>query len=81
MQKLHKMAEGYRGDVVFVKINGSLPEFATFVQDMGIQGVPWFQFYRDGELVHSMSASLNPQRLAAFKQEIVRQKQIKTAGA
>jgi len=79
-QKLNKLAESYT-DVVFSKVNGSMPEFTSFLEEMGITGVPWFQFYRNGELVHGMSASLNPERLAAFRREIVRQRKLAMEGA
>ncbi|KAG1664036.1 hypothetical protein FOA52_010455 [Chlamydomonas sp. UWO 241] len=73
--KFHKLAESY-ADVIFVKVNGATPEFSEFVVEQGIRGVPWFLFYRGGQCVHGMSASLSPEKLGAFRREIVRQRKI-----
>lgn len=70
-QKLHKLAELYE-DVTFVKINGSSPEWQPFCQEAALPGVPWFWFYRGGKIVASLSMSLNPEKLAAFRMEIHR---------
>lgn len=64
--KLHKIAAS-NSDVMFVKMNGSCPSFQDLFHELGITQVPWFMFFRDGECVHSMSASLNPERLQAFR--------------
>jgi thiol-disulfide isomerase/thioredoxin len=73
--KFHKLAESY-ADVIFVKVNGATPEFSEFVAEQGIRGVPWFLFYRGGKCVHGMSASLSPERLSAFRREIVHQRKL-----
>lgn len=61
-------------DVTFVKINGSNPGFQAFFEATGIVSVPWFHFYKGGRRVASMTASLNPQRLAAFRSELAIQR-------
>ena len=69
-QKLHKIAEDLVGEVVFVKLNGSCPSFHSLFEQLNITSVPWFLFIRDGKIVHGMSTSLNPERLAAFRRTL-----------
>lgn len=68
--KLNKIAESYKDLARFIKVNSSLPAFQGFVAGLGISGVPWFHLYRDGQLVASMSVSLSPDKLAAFRLEL-----------
>jgi hypothetical protein len=72
-QKLMKIAES-NSDVVFLKANGSNLEFTSYFHDAGITAVPWFHMYRGGQLVASLSASLNPEKLAAFRAQISKHK-------
>ncbi|GAX84057.1 hypothetical protein CEUSTIGMA_g11481.t1 [Chlamydomonas eustigma] len=71
--KLKKIAESNL-DVVFVKANGSNPEFASYFHEAGITAVPWFHMYRGGQLVASLSASLSPEKLATFRAHISKHK-------
>jgi thioredoxin-like negative regulator of GroEL len=60
-----------KAGVNFVKINGSNPIWQSYCQNhFNISTVPYFHFYKQGKRVSEMSASLNPQRLAAFRAEI-----------
>lgn len=63
-------AAALKSGVRFVKINGSDPTWQSYCQSSNIETVPYFHFYRSGKRVSGMSASLNPQKLAAFRAEI-----------
>ena len=75
-QKLKKIAESHLGEVTFVKVNGTDPEFQPLFHEVGITAVPWFHLYVNGERMASMSASLNPERLHRFREEIATLKQL-----
>ena len=71
LQKLKKIAESTQGEVTFVKINGSDPQFQPIFQKAGITAVPWFHMYLQGKKQEaSLSASLNPERLQLFREQI-----------
>lgn len=64
-------AQAHRETVKFVKINGSDPIWAEFCSErLSLKTVPYFHFYKRGKRVSAMSASLSPQKLAAFRAEI-----------
>lgn len=71
MPKLNKLAAEHSG-VEFVKLNGSQPEFQALLQQQGVSSAPWFHFFRGGELVASMTASINPDKLRNFRRALAR---------
>ena len=65
-------------DVLFVKVNGSQPAIVPVFEQMGIQAVPLFQFVQDGEVKHSMSCSISPEKLMQLRVEIAAHKRSAT---
>ncbi len=68
------MAEAEHSDVLWAKLNGSDPDTVTLFQSLGVSKVPLFHVVQDGQLVAELTASLSPEKLAAFRRELAKHK-------
>lgn len=57
-------------DVVFCKLNAGAPQLHVLSAQLGIDRLPWFQFYVDSKLATEFAASLNPEKLQALRDAV-----------
>ncbi|KAG2502090.1 hypothetical protein HYH03_000582 [Edaphochlamys debaryana] len=68
--KLKKLAHDHP-DVLFLKVNGSIEAMRPVFEKHGITKVPYFFCLRHGRILSRFSASLNPEKLAMLRKELV----------
>lgn len=55
-------------DAVFCKVNGAASEeLRQYCEDMGIDRIPYFHFYKDGRRVDHFSANMRPEKLQQLR--------------
>ncbi|GIL85676.1 hypothetical protein Vretimale_13254 [Volvox reticuliferus] len=58
-------------EVLFLKVNGSNEALRPVFEDAGVTKVPFFHCVRDGYVLSRFSASLNPEKLALLRKELL----------
>ncbi|GLC40978.1 hypothetical protein PLESTB_000960600 [Pleodorina starrii] len=69
-KKLKQMALD-NPEVLFLKVNGSNEALRPVFEEEGITKVPFFHCMRDGRVLSRFSASLNTEKLAHLRKEVV----------
>ncbi|GFR43295.1 hypothetical protein Agub_g4361 [Astrephomene gubernaculifera] len=68
--KLKKLAMDHP-EVLFLKVNGSTDALRPVFEENEVTKVPYFHCVRDGRVLSRFSASLNPEKLALLRNELL----------
>ncbi|KAK9814831.1 hypothetical protein WJX72_012322 [[Myrmecia] bisecta] len=73
--KLQQLAR-QNSEVLFIKVNAGEPELHKLCEQLGVDRLPYFHFYKGEEgLVSQFAANLTPSKLAKLRAEIARHKE------
>lgn len=68
--KLRQIAQAAPDSILFLKVNGFIEDLREYCEEEGINKIPFFHFYKDGERVAAFTANMQPDKLKLLRAQI-----------